>query len=185
MVKDIQHLISKIAKTLDGVEGFSTEMSDNGCVIKVLNNNVAEPSETLYDGYELLLYSMGSKKLGHEIEFNFHDTEAGKVFAINTEANLDLRVYMEKMNEKLTHAVSTDIISAVLCDQTSSIPHPFCIMTMYKNGNWLRHDLTMAEVLYAATHDLAIEKEDGAFVYPVLRQMTKDVIEELKTFEKE
>lgn len=179
MVSEIRKLIQQIVDYLSDKDGFSTEKSDNGCVVKVINSNLPESTETLYDGYELLLYMKGSKKLGHDIEFNIHKTDNGKVFAINTEANLDLRIYVEKTNEQLTRFVNSDIISVVLCDQTSSLPNPFCIMTMFKNGNWLRHDLTISEVLYAATHDLKIEREESAYVYPVLRKMYKDLMEEI------
>lgn len=177
MVKDIQQLISQIEEFLRDKEGFSTEVSNNKCVIKITNPG---GPEVQYDGYELLLYTLGTRKLGSDIELNIHDTEDGKVFAINTEAKLDLRQYMTDVNAELCTIDDADVQSIVICDQTSEVPHPYCVLTIFKNGNWLRQDLTMAEVLYAATHELTIEKVDGAYVYPKLRELANRVISEVQ-----
>jgi|SRR6478609_5186891 len=183
MIQDIQALMSQISDYLSDKEGFTTELSNNGCVLKVINNNVDPVQETQYDGYELLLYTLGTRKLGHDIDLNIHETEAGKVFAINTEAQLDIRAYMSDINSLMATTDDADVQSIILCDQTGDSAQPICLMTLYKNGNWLRQDLTMAEVLYAATHELVIEKQDGAYVYGKLRELANRVISEAKEAE--
>lgn len=183
MIQDIQALMSQISDYLSDKEGFATELSNNGCVLKVINNNVDPVQETQYDGYELLLYTLGTRKLGHDIDLNIHETEAGKVFAINTEAQLDIRAYMSDINSLMATTDDADVQSIILCDQTGDSAQPICLMTLYKNGNWLRQDLTMAEVLYAATHELVIEKQDGAYVYGKLRELANRVIAEAKEAE--
>lgn len=183
MIQDIQALMSQISDYLSDKEGFETEISNNGCVLKVINNNVDPVQETQYDGYELLLYALGTRKLGHDIDLNIHETEAGKVFAINTEAQLDIRAYMSDINSLMATTDDADVQSIILCDQTGDSAQPICLMTLYKNGNWLRQDLTMAEVLYAATHELVIEKQDGAYVYGKLRELANRVISEAKEAE--
>lgn len=178
MIKDIQQLITQITDFLSDKDGFGTEVSENGCVVKVTN---ADSTEIQYDGYELLLYTLSTRKLGHDIDLNIHETENGKVFAINTEASLELRDYMTQINTDLaTKDHGDDVLSVVVCDQTSEKPHPYCVLTLFKNGNWLRQDLTMAEILYAATHELVIEKEENAYVYTKLRVLAKQVIDEIQ-----
>lgn len=179
MIKDIQALISQITDYLSDKEGFETETSQNGCVLKVINKNLDEATETQYDGYELLLYTLGTRKLGHDIDLNINDTEGGKVFAINTEAQLDIRAYMTDLNSVLASTDDEEVQSIVLCDQTGAGPHPFNLLTIYKNGNWLRQDLTLAEVVYAATHEIVVEKQEGAYVYGKLRELAKRVIAEI------
>lgn len=183
MIKDIQTLMAQIADYLEDKEGFETVLSNNGCVLKVINNNLDEATETQYDGYELLLYTLGTRKLGHDIDLNIHDTEQGKVFAINTEAQLDIRSYISDINSLMASTDDEDVQAIILCDQTGSSAQPLCLMTLYKNGNWLRQDLTMAEVLYAATHELVIEKQEGAYVYGKLRELANRVLSEVKETE--
>lgn len=183
MIKDIQTLMAQISDYLEDKEGFETELSNNGCVLKVINNNLDEATETQYDGYELLLYTLGTRKLGHDIDLNIHDTEQGKVFAINTEAQLDIRSYISDINSLMASTDDEDVQAIILCDQTGSSAQPLCLMTLYKNGNWLRQDLTMAEVLYAATHELVIEKQEGAYVYGKLRELANRVLSEVKETE--
>lgn len=183
MIQDIQKLISQITDYLSDKDGFVTETTQNGCVLKVINNNLAESTETQYDGYELLLYTLGTRKLGHDIDLNIHETENGKVFAINTEAQLDIRAYMTELNSVLATTDDADVQSIILCDQMGQSSHPFNLMTIYKDGNWLRQDLTMAEVLYAATHDLTVEKQEGAYVFGKLRELAQRVIAEVNESE--
>lgn len=185
MIKDIQELMTQIVDYLEDKDGFETALSQNGCVLKVINNNLAEPTETQYDGYELLLYALGTRKLGHDIDLNIHDTENGKVFAINTDAQLDIRNYIADVNSLMASTDDADVQAIVLLDQTGSAPQPFCLMTLYKTGNWLRQDLTLAELLYAATHELHIEKQEGAYVYTKLRELANRVLEEVKASETE
>lgn len=180
MIKDIQQLITQISEYLSDKEGFSTEITQNGCVIKVTNPSGADVQ---YDGYELLLYTLGTRKLGHDIDLNVHDTEDGKVFAINTDAQMDLRSYMTEINSEISTFDDELVHSIIVCDQTSGEAHPYCLMTLFKNGNWLRQDLTMAELLYAATHELKIEKEEGAYVYPKLRELSQRIISEVQESE--
>ena len=177
MIADIQKLITQIADYLSDKDGFSTEISNEGCVLKVTK---PDASEIQYDGYELLLYTLSTRKLGHDIDLNIHDTDEGKVFSINTDAELDLREYFAQVNLELTDVEDDAVQSVVLCDQTSSQPHPYCLMTMFKNGNWLRQDLTMAEILYAATHELKITKDENAYVFTKLRELAQRIFEELQ-----
>lgn len=177
MIKDIQKLITQITDYLSDKEGFSTETSNQGCVVKVVSPN---GTDMQYDGYELLLYTLSTRKLGHDIDLNVRDTDEGKVFAINTDAELNLREYMSQVNLELTDVEDDEVLSVVLCDQTSSQPHPYCLMTMFKNGNWLRQDLTMAEILYAATHELKIEKDENAYVYTKLRVLAQKIYDEIQ-----
>lgn len=183
MIQDIQTLMNQISDYLSDKDGFETELSANGCVLKVINKNLPEATETQYDGYELLLYTLGTRKLGHDIDLNIHETEAGKVFAINTDAQFDIRAYMTNINSLMATTDDADVQSVILCDQTGQSAQPLCLMTLYKNGNWLRQDLTMAEVLYAATHDLVIEKQDGAYVYNKLRELANRVLSEVQQIE--
>jgi hypothetical protein len=177
MIKEVQALIGQIETFLSDKEGFSTETSSKNCVIKVKN---ASGTENQYDGYELLLYTLAVRKLGDDIELNINSTDDGKIFAINTKANMDIRQYMTDVNAELCTYDDEPVQSILVCDQTGDSPQPYCVLTIFKNGNWLRQDLTMAELLYAATHELKIEKQDGAYVYTKLRELADRILKEIQ-----
>lgn len=178
MIKDIQKLTNQIVEFLKDKNGFSTELSHHGVILKVTNPN---DTEITYDGYELLLYTLAIRELGSDIQLNIHTDENGKeLFAINTDAKMDLNVAIENINKSLTNLNHETIEHVWVGKQISDSKFPYCIMTLYKNGNWMRHDLVMAELLFAVVKNMTLELDDSAFVYKKLRKLSSDVQDKLK-----
>lgn len=178
MIKDIQKLTNQIVEFLKDKKGFSTELSHHGVILKVQNPN---DTETTYDGYELLLYTISVRELGYDIQLNINKDENGKeLFAINTDAKMDMNVEIEKINESFKNFQHETIDRVWVGKQTAESNFPYCIMTLYKNGNWMRHDLVMAELLFAIVKKMPLELEDSAYVYKKLRKLSADVQAELK-----
>ncbi|EON7637101.1 hypothetical protein ABV23_RS01245 [Escherichia coli] len=178
MIEQIQKFTNQIVNFLADKEGFSTEVTHHG-----VNLNVTAPSGdvTSYDMYELLLYTMAVRKIGSDIELNINtDDNGNNIFAINTDAKLDVIAEIQKINESFINFQHDTIQSVFIGHQTSESVCPFCVMTLYKNGNWMRHDLAKAEVLYAITHGMKLELDDSAFVFKKLRKLTLDVQTKLK-----
>lgn len=178
MIKEIQKLTNQIVEFLKDKKGFSTSLSHHGVIITVQNPN---ETETVYDGYELLLYTLAVREIGSDIQLNINKDENGKeLFAINTDANLNLESEIEKINAEL-HNVKHDTIDKVwIGKQTADSTFPYCVMTLYKNGNWMRHDLVMAELLFAVVKGMKLEVEDSAYVYKKLRELSSNVQNQIK-----
>jgi hypothetical protein len=177
MLQQIQELILQIQEFVMSHEGFSIELAQAGAVINV---TTPDGTTTSYDGYELLLYTLSSRKLGHEIKLNVNSTEDGKkVFAVNSDASLNLNDFILSQNRS-TLVYPDEIHAVVLSVQTSDSPFPYCVGTFFSNGKWLRYDLTMPELLYAACHGLELEEqEDQSFAYTKLRDLSNKLREEL------
>lgn len=178
MLHEIQKLIKQIEEYLSDKEGFTTNITHNGAIIEVTSPS---GETTSYDGYELVLYTLASRKLGSDIKLNMHEqADSSFVFAINTDAKLDLREHFKKTNEELIGAGNENILSVAFVDQPSDSPYPFAVITIYKNGNWMRYDLTLSEIMYAYAFDMKLELEDSTFTYPKLRELAKKVQEEVQ-----
>ena len=177
MLTEIQKLITQIEEYLSDKEGFSTEVTHKGAIIEVKRD---DGHSTQYDGYELLLYTLASRKLGSDISLNINDTENGKVFVVTSDAKLDLRQYFTEQNEKLIGAGNENILSVAFVDQPSSSQFPYSVMTIYKNGNWMRYDLTVSEILYAHAFGLELELDDSVFTFKKLREVSRKVQEEVQ-----
>lgn len=177
MLTEIQKLIGQIEEYLSDKEGFSTVVTHKGAIIDVTRE---DGQSTQYDGYELLLYTLASRKLGSDIELKINETEDGKVFAITSDAKLDLRQYFIEQNEKLIGAGNESILSVAFIDQPSSSQFPYSVITIYKNGNWMRYDLTISEILYAYAFGLELEFDDSLFTFKKLREVARKVQEEVQ-----
>lgn len=177
MLKQIQELILQVEQFLSDKEGFSTEISHAGAVIDVTNPS---GEKTQYDGYELLLYTLGIRKLGSDIKLNINSTEDGKeVFAVNSDATYNLSEYILRENSK-TLVYPDEIHSVVMSVQTAGTPFPYCVTTFTKKGTWLRYDLTLSELLYAAVHGIQLEhQEDGSFAFTKLRELSRKLQDEI------
>lgn len=177
MLTKIQELIEQIESFLSDKKGFSTELLNAGAII-----SVTSPSgvSVQYDGYELLLYTLASRKLGSDIKLNINtDTEGNEVFAVNTEATYNLPEYVYNLNNT-NHGLPDGTLSVILSSQTSGSDFPYCVNTFFTKGTWLRYDLTMSELLYAAVHNLELEiQEDGSYAFSKLRENTRILQEEL------
>lgn len=178
MIKEINKLTEQVVEYINAQEGFSTEVLQHGVQLNVTNPDGETKS---YDMYEILLYTLATRKVGSDIELNIHTTEGGKkVFAINSKANVDVAEEITKINNKLNSIKHDTIKSVFLGYQMSDSHYPLCVMTMYKNGNWMRYDLVQAELLYAITHELELELEDSTYVYKKLRSLSQTIQNELK-----
>lgn len=182
MLQQIQELITQLEDFLADKEGFSTEKSNEGAILTV---NSPNGSSVQYDGYELFLYMLASRKLGHEIQLNINKDENDKeVFAVQSEAKFNLNEYVLAENSK-TLVYDDEVHAVVLSSQISGSAFPYCVTTFFRTGNWLRYDLTMPELLYAAVHKLPLEvQEDGSFAYTKLRELTKSLRAELEAAQK-
>lgn len=178
MIKDIQQLVKQIEEFLKDKEGFSTEISHKGVLIKVTN---PEGESTNYDGYEMLLYALGSRKLGNEIKLNIVNDENGKQnFSINSESKFDVTDYIKKMNLELTSFEVDNIKSVFMSEKIANNDYPISIITAYHDGRWMRYDITLSELFYAGAFDLTLELQDGAVVYPKLRELVVKVLKEIE-----
>lgn len=177
MLDQIQELINQLEEFLSTKEGFSTEKTAKGAILTVVNPN---GTTVQYDGYELLLYMLSSRKLGHEIQLNINkDADGNELFAVQSAANFNLTEYILSENSK-TLVYSDDVHAVVISTQVSESAFPYCVSTFFRNGSWLRYDLTMPELLYAAVNKLPLEvQEDGSFAYTKLRDLTKKLRAEL------
>lgn len=182
MLQEIQTLITQIENFLQEKEGFSAEVHTAGAVLKV-----HEPSgnEVQYDGYELLLYTLASRKLGHEIKLSVVKDEKGNdTFRINSGANYDIDKYIAEVNSTVLSKVKAkDVHAVVMSRQTGSVEFPYCINTFFEGGSWLRYDVTMPEMLYAAIHELPVEEQsDKSFAFTKLRSITETLRVEIEEF---
>lgn len=178
MIKEINKLTEQVIEYLKAQEGFSTEILQHGVQLDVTN---PEGETKSYDMYEILLYTLATRKVGSDIELNIHTTESGKkVFAINSKANVDVSNEISKLNAKLRNIKHDTISSVFIGYQVSDSRYPLCVMTLYKNGNWMRYDLAQAELLYAITHELELELDDSTYVYKKLRSLSQTIQNELK-----
>lgn len=177
MLDQIQELINQLEEFLSTKEGFSTEKTAKGAILTVVSPN---GSSVQYDGYELLLYMLASRKLGHEIQLNINkDAEGKELFAVQSAANFNLNEFILAENSK-TLVYADDVHAVVLSSQVAESAFPYCVSTFFRNGSWLRYDLTMPELLYAAVNKLPLEvQEDGSFAYTKLRDLTKKLRAEL------
>lgn len=178
LIEQIQTLSNQIAEFLSDKEGFKVEITHHGVGIVV-----TYPSgDTMdYDVYELLLYTLAVRKLGSDIELKINKDENGnEVFAVNTDAKLDIPAGFTKINESFIGFKHDSIQSVFIGRQIANTQFPYTVMTLYKNGNWMRQDLVMAEVLYALTHDLSLELVDSAFCFKRIRKLSADIQAELK-----
>lgn len=182
MLQQIQELISQLEEFLSDKKGFSTEKSNADAILTVTSPN---GNTIQYDGYELLLYMLSSRKLGHEIQLNINkDAEGKEVFAVQSDAKFNLNEYVLAENNK-TLVYSDEVHAVVLSSQISGSAFPYCVTTFFRTGNWLRYDLTMPELLYAAVNKLQLEvQEDGSFAYTKLRELTKSLRAELEALSK-
>lgn len=178
MLEQIQELITQLEEFLSDKKGFSTEKTNAGAVLVV---NSPNGKSTQYDGYELLLYMLSSRKLGFEIQLNINKDENGdEVFAVQSDAKYNLNEFILAENKK-TLVYADDVHAVVLSSQISNSAFPYCVTTFFGAGNWLRYDLTMPELLYAAVNKLELEvQEDGSFAYTKLRDLTKKLRAELE-----
>lgn len=178
MLEQIQELIAQVDAFINEKEGFSTTVSNAGAILDVTNPN---GTTSQYDGYELLLYTLASRKLGHEIQLNINKDENGaEFFAIQSGANYNLNEFILRQNNT-TLTYPEEVLAVVLSTQTSESKFPYCVNTFFRNGSWLRYDLTMPELLYAAIHKLPLEiQEDNSFAYSKLRDLTKKLRVELE-----
>lgn len=178
MIKEIQQLVKQIEGYLSDKTGFETEINHKGVLIKVTNPN---GSSTEYDGYEMLLYALGSRKLGHEITLNIKkDSDGNEQFSINTEAKFDVTEYIKSVNQKLTTFETDNIKSVFIAENIAGNAYPISLVTIYNDGKWMRSDLTISEVFYAGAFELNIDLQDGAFVYPKLRELVAKVLKEIE-----
>ncbi|MED6826611.1 hypothetical protein VWJ57_03920 [Escherichia coli O157] len=178
MIDQIKILTKQITDFLSDKDGFNTEVKMHGVSVDVIapNGNV-----TSYDMYELLLYTLAVRKLGSDIELNINTDESGnKIFAINTSAKFDISTEIKKINESFIGFKHESIQSVFIGKQTSNSECPYCVMTLYKDGNWMRQDLVFAELLYAFTHELKIELDDSVYCFKKIRNITKDIQAQLK-----
>lgn len=176
MLQQIQELIGQLEEFLKDKKGFSTEVTNEGAILTVQNPN---GTSTQYDGYELLLYTLSSRKLGHEIQLNINEDENGKLFAVQSDAKYNLNEFILAENCK-DLVFADEVHSVVLSAQISGSAFPYCVTTFFREGNWLRYDITMPELLYAAVNNLKLEvQDDGSFAYTKLRDLTKKLREEL------
>lgn len=178
MIEEIKKLTQQIVEFIDEHDGFSTEVEQHGVSLTVIAPNGTSVN---YDVYELLLYTLSLRKLGGDIELNIEtDEEGNEVFRINTSAQLNVQAEIVKVNESFVGFKHDTIQSVFLGKQTSQSDYPYCAMTLYKNGNWMRQELVFAEVLYALTHDLKLELEDSVFCFKKIRKLTEDIRTQLK-----
>lgn len=177
MLSKIQELIKQIEEFLSDKEGFSTQIKHKGAII-----NVEMPNGTSiqYDGYELLLYTLATRKLGSDIKLNINkDSNNDEIFAINSGASYNIAEFVLKTNVNTT-ILDNDILSVVLSTQIANSDFPYCVTTFTKKGTWQRYDLTLSELLYAAVNGLELEQqEDGSYAYTKLREHSKKLQEEL------
>ena len=112
------------------------------------------------------------------------DENDKEVFAVQSEAKFNLNEYVLAENSK-TLVYDDEVHAVVLSSQISGSAFPYCVTTFFRTGNWLRYDLTMPELLYAAVHKLPLEvQEDGSFAYTKLRELTKSLRAELEAAQK-
>lgn len=180
MLTEIQELTNSIVEFLKDKEGFSTEVSKQGVQLIVKN---PDSTEILYDGYELLLYKISIRKLGGDIKFNINNDNGKKIFAINTDVNFDINSKINEINHSFENFKHDKIRGVFVCTQLSENPNPFSVLTMYKNGTWVRYDLTLSELLYAIVHDFKLELQDSGFVYTKMRELNNSVKNEIKEAE--
>lgn len=178
MIEQIKILTKQITDFLSDKDGFKTEVKMHGVSLDVIS---PDSNVTNYDMYELFLYTLAVRKLGSDIELNINtNSEGNKIFAINTSAKFDINAEIKKINESFVGFKHNSIQGVFVGKQTSSSQYPYCIMTLYKNGNWMRQDLVYAELLYAFTHDLVIELDDSAFCFKKIKKLTNDIQTQLK-----
>ena len=177
MLKEIQKLTNSIVDFLKDKNGFSTEVSKQGVQLIVKNPN---GTETLYDVYELLLYKLSANKLGGDIQLNINDSTEGKVFAINTNVNFDIHSKILEINNSFDDFKHDTIRGVFVSTQLSESTNPFSVLTMYKNGTWVRYDLTLSELLYACVNGYKLQLNDSGFVYNELRELCENVKKEMK-----
>lgn len=178
MIDQIKILTEQITDFLADKDGFSTEVKMHGVSLDVTAPN---GETTNYDMYEILLYTLAVRKLGSDIELNINKTENGdQVFAINTGAQMDVVAEINKINQSFVGFKHDTIQSVFLGKQTGNSHCPYCVMTTYKNGNWMRQDLVLAEMLYAITHGLELELDDSVYCFKKIRKLSSDIQAQLK-----
>lgn len=182
MLKEVQDVIKRIEAFLAEKENFETVVEQDGLAIRVFPRD-AEPS--IYHGYELFLMEKVVQKLGHTLDFKLSkDDEGIERFIVTTEANFNLMSYIRSTNDILAAscAQSDELSTIFLCEKlTEDSRGEFTILTGYSNGTWTRCDITKAELLYAATHDLAItQNENGIFWYEDLIAMNNSLFDEIE-----
>lgn len=185
MLKEVQDVVKRIDAFLAEKENFETVIEEDGLAIRVFPRD-AEPS--IYHGYELFLMEQVVQKLGNTLDFKLQkDDEGIERFLVTTEANFNLMSYIRQTNEMLAAACtqSDDLSTVFLCEKlTEDSRGEFTILTGYSNGTWTRCDITKAELLYAATHDLPItQNENGVFWYEELITFSHTLFDELEAAE--
>lgn len=179
MLSEVQELTAQIEDFLSDKPGFSTTKSHADAIITVRAPN---GTEVQYDGYEVLLYSLASKKLGHGIQLNVNKIEGEEVFVLNSSAHYNLSEYVLKKNREVL-VYPEEIHSVTISAQVSDNPCPYCVLTLLSTGTWRRHDLSKSELLYAAVFDLPIEEqEDGSFTFTKLRETMKLLRSEIEAY---
>lgn len=183
MLKEVQDVIKRIEAFLADKENFETVVEEDGLAIRIFPRD-AESS--VYHGYELFLMEKVVQKLDHTLDFKLtKDDEGVEHFIVTTEANFNLMSYIRSTNEILaTISARSDELSTVfLCEKlTEDSRGEFTILTGYSNGTWTRCDITKAELLFAATHDLQIrQNENGVFWFEDLIVMNNSLFDEMET----
>jgi hypothetical protein len=178
MLSKIQELIGQIETFLSDKKGFETQVKQSGAIINVVMPN---GTSIQYDGYELLLYTLATRKLGSDIKLNINQDQNGDdIFAINSGASYNIAEFVLKTNIS-TEILDNDVHSVVLCTQVANSDFPYSVCTFAKKGTWLRYDLTLSELLYAAVNGLKLEQQqDGAYAYTKLREYSKKLQDELQ-----
>ena len=102
----------------------------------------------------------------------------------NSGANQDLYKYIAEVNSTVLSKVKAKYGHAVVMSrQTGSVEFPYCINTFFEGGSWLRYDVTMPEMLYAAIHELPVEEQsDKSFAFTKLRNITETLRVEIEEF---
>lgn len=182
MLKEVQDVIKRIEAFLADKDNFETVVEDNYLTIRVFPRN-GEPSA--YHGYELYLMEKVVATLGHTLDFKLSKDEEGvERFLVTTEANFNLMSYIRKMNDELAEVCrnSDELCTVFVCEKlTEESRGEFTILTGYSNGTWTRCDITKAELLFAATHNIQISpNENGVFWYEDLIQMSNTLFDELE-----
>ena len=182
MLTEVKAIIAKIEEFLAPNENFETVIEDNGLAIRVFRN---DNESSVYHGYELYLMEKVVQKLGHTLDFKLHKDEVGlEYFMVTTDANFNLESYIKRTNDELLKVCvdSDELHTIYICEKLNENARgDFCILTGYSNGTWIRCDITKAELLFAATHQIQVSLNDeGVFWYKDLIEMSNTLFDELE-----
>ena len=132
----------------------------------------------VFHGYELALIELVAEKLGTKLEFSIKD---GDFFlSINTDYNLVQYCTRKNIDSRKFQddAVCAVVITEALVDKTKG---EYSVSTFFNTGNWIRWDLTRAELFYAAVFDLELKMaEEGYYVFPELIEMNNQYFDQLE-----